>query len=180
MDPIIFASLTLSLMVASVIDLRSQRIPNLLTMPAALAALAYHLLTQGPQGLWFSLAGLGLGLALMLGPFLFGVMGGGDVKLMGAVGAFVGPQTVLIAFLLTSLAGGAYALLVLARRSGLLAGVLARLRAALYAVSATGEFFYQPAPEGAGLPKLCYGLAIALGAVAAMTRQVLVAGWLVQ
>ncbi|MBA4358431.1 MAG: prepilin peptidase [Desulfovibrio sp.] len=188
MDPIIFASLTLSLLVASVIDLRSQRIPNLLTIPAAMAALAYHFLVQGPQGLWFSLAGLGLGLGLMLAPFLFGVMGGGDVKLMAAVGAWVGPQTVLVAFLLTSLAGGAYALVVLARPSGLLRGVFTRLRAALYATCATGEFYYQPVstcsgptcsgPESAGLPKLCYGLAIALGTLAAMTRSVLTSGWL--
>jgi len=179
MDPIIFATLTLSLAVAAVIDLRSQRIPNLLTIPAALLALGYHLLIQGPQGLWFSLAGFGLGFGLMLVPFLCGVMGGGDVKLMAVVGAFLGPQTVLAAFLLTSLAGGAYALLVLARRPGLLRGVFARLRAALYATCATGEFSYQPAQESAGLPKLCYGLAIALGAVAAMTRSVLSSGWLV-
>ncbi|MBA4357408.1 MAG: A24 family peptidase [Humidesulfovibrio sp.] len=178
MDPIIFAAVTLSLAVATVIDLRSQRIPNLLTIPAALAAVAYHLLSQGPQGAWFSLAGLGLGLSLMLAPFLFGVMGGGDVKLLAAVGAWVGPQTVLVAFLLTSLAGGGYALVLLARRSGLLRGVFTRLRAALYAASATGEFHYQPASQGFALPKLCYGLAIALGSLAAMTRSVLVAGWL--
>ncbi len=179
MDPIIFATVVLSLAVATVIDLRSQRIPNALTLPTALAALAYHLLIQGPQGLWFSLAGLGLGLGLMLAPFLCRVMGGGDVKLMAAVGAWVGPQVVLVAFLLTSLAGGAYALVVLARRADALRSVFARLHPALYATCATGEFHYQPAPESAGLPKLCYGLAIALGTVAAMLRSVLGSGWLV-
>jgi prepilin peptidase CpaA len=179
MDPIIFAIVSLSLAVATVIDLRSQRIPNALTIPTALVALAYHLLFQGPQGLWFSFAGLGLGLGLMLAPFLCGVMGGGDVKLMAAVGAWVGPQVVLTAFLLTSLAGGAYALAVLARRPGLLRGVFARLRPALYATCATGEFNYQPSPGSAGLPRLCYGLAIALGSLAAMSRAVLSAGWLV-
>jgi len=183
MDPIIFATVALSLAVAAVIDLRSQRIPNVLTIPTALGALAYHLLTQGPGGLWGSLAGLGLGLGLMLAPFLFRVMGGGDVKLMAAVGAWVGPQVVLVAFLLTSLAGGLYALAVLAGRSDALRGMFARLRPALYATCATGEFHFQPAPtssvESAGLPKLCYGLAIAVGAVAAMTRTVLMSGWLV-
>jgi prepilin peptidase CpaA len=184
MDPIIFAAVVLSLAAASVIDLRSQRIPNLLTFPTALAGLAYHLLIQGPQGLWSGLAGLGLGFGLMLAPFLCRVMGGGDVKLLAAVGAWVGPQVVLAAFLLTSLAGGAYALAVLARRSGALRGVFARLRPALYATCATGEFHYQPVlaspgQGGAGLPKLCYGLAIAVGTVAAMTRSVLLSGWLV-
>lgn len=183
MDPIIFATVALSLAVATVIDLRSQRIPNVLTVPTALAALAYHLLIQGPGGLWVSLAGLGLGLGLMLAPFLFRVMGGGDVKLMAAVGAWVGPQVVLVAFLLTSLAGGLYALAVLAGRSEALRGTLARLRPALYATCATGEFHFQPAPtssaDSVGLPKLCYGLAIAVGTVAAMTRAVLTSGWLV-
>jgi len=178
MDPIIFAAVTLSLAVASLIDLRSQRIPNALTLPCALAALAYHLLIQGPHGLWFSLAGLGVGLGLMLAPFLFRVMGGGDVKLLAAVGAWVGPQIVLVAFLLTSLAGGVYALAVLARRADALRGVFARLRPALYATCATGEFHYQSAPAASGLPKLCYGLAIAFGSVAAMTRAVLSSGWL--
>ncbi len=180
MDPIIFATVVLSLTVATVIDLRSQRIPNLLTFPTALTALAYHLLIRGPQGLWFSLAGLGLGFGLMFAPFLLRVMGGGDVKLLAAVGAWIGPQLVLVAFLLTSLAGGVYALVVLARRRNVLHGVLLRLRAALCAVCATGEFYYQPAAESVGLPKLCYGLAIALGTVAAMTVTVLNSGWLVE
>lgn len=178
MDPIIFTAVVLSLAVASLTDLRSQRIPNALTLPCALAALAYHLLIQGPQGLWFSLAGLGVGFGLMLAPFLFRVMGGGDVKLLAAVGAWVGPQMVLVAFLLTSLAGGAYALVLLARRSDVLRGVFTPLRAALYATCATGEFHYQPAPAASGLPKLCYGLAIASGTVAAMLRTVFSSGWL--
>ena len=180
MDPIIYATVALSLTVATVIDLRSQRIPNLLTFPFAITALAYHLLIRGPQGLWFSLAGLGLGFGLMFAPYLLRAMGGGDVKLLAAVGAWLGPQLVLVAFLLTSLAGGVYALVVLARRRNLLRGVLQRLRAALYAVFATGEFHYQPAAESVGLPKLCYGLAIALGTVTAMTATVLHSGWLVE
>ncbi|MBU1040965.1 MAG: A24 family peptidase [Proteobacteria bacterium] len=183
MDPIIFATVALSLAVATVIDLRCQRIPNALTIPTALAALAYHLLIQGPDGLWASLSGLGLGLGLMLAPYLFRVMGGGDVKLMAAVGAWVGPQIVLVAFLLTSLAGGLYALVVLAGRSDALRSTFARLRPALYAACATGEFHYQPAPASsmgtAGLPKLCYGLAIAAGTLAAMLRAVSSSGWLV-
>jgi prepilin peptidase CpaA len=179
MDPVIFATVALTLAVATVIDLRCQRIPNALTIPTALAALAYHLLIQGPGGLWTGLSGLGLGLGLMLAPYLFRVMGGGDVKLMAAVGAWVGPQVVLAAFLLTSLAGGLYALALLARRSGALRGLFTPLRAILYATCASGEFHYQPAPAAPGLPKLCYGLAIAAGTLAAMLRAVSGSGWLV-
>lgn len=177
MNPVIFTSVCLALFFAAAIDLRSQRIPNALTIPLALAALALHALTQGPSGLWFSLSGLGLGLGLMLAPFLFGVMGGGDVKLLAAVGAWLGPQVTLDAFLFTSLFGGAYALLVLARRADVLRGVFLRFWTSLCVTAGAGTFHYQP-EAGARLPRLCYGLAIALGTLAAMGRAVQADGWL--
>lgn len=178
MNPIIFISVCLALLAATIVDLRSQRIPNALTIPVALTALALHTLNQGPAGLWFSLGGLGLGLALMLAPFLFGVMGGGDVKLMAAVGAWVGPQLVLTSFLFTSIAGGLYALVVLSRRVDVVRGVFNRFWTALCVTAGTGDFHYRTEPESRGLPRLCYGLAIALGTVAAMTRSVFLGGWL--
>ena len=178
MNPVIFASVCLALTAATITDLRSQRLPNALTIPTAIAAVAFHVLNQGPTGLWFSLEGFGLGLGLMLAPFLFGVMGGGDVKLMAAVGAWVGPEIVLASFLFTSIAGGLYAALVLARRTDAVRSVFQRFWTALLVGAGTGEFQYQPEPETRGLPRLCYGLAITLGAVAAMTRSVFLSGWL--
>lgn len=176
MDPIIFASVTLALAAASATDLRSQRIPNALTLPMAVLALSYHSLTGGLGGLWFSFVGLGLGLALMLVPFLFGVMGGGDAKLMAAVGAWIGPVLTLEAFVLTTLAGGGYALFELARRPAILRGVLARFRVSLFATTVTGQFHYAPARAEERLPRLCYGLAIAAGTLLAMGREILTLG----
>lgn len=177
MDPVIFISVSLALAAATATDLRSQRIPNALTLPTAALALAYHALTGGLGGFWFGLTGLGLGLALMLAPFLFGVMGGGDAKLMAAVGAWIGPELVLAAFVLTSLAGGGYALFVLARRPQILRAVFQRFRVALFATAATGHFDYAPATAGVRLPRLCYGVAIALGTFAAMAHSALIHGW---
>ncbi len=176
MDPVIFASVALALAAASATDLRSMRIPNALTLPTAVLALAYHALTAGVGGLWFSFVGLALGLALMLAPFLFGVMGGGDVKLMAAVGAWLGPVLTLEAFVLTTLVGGGYALFELARRPAVLRGVLARFRVALFATTATGQFHYAPEQPQARLPRLCYGLAIAAGTLLAMGREALTLG----
>ncbi|MDP2847417.1 MAG: A24 family peptidase [Humidesulfovibrio sp.] len=180
MNPIIFTTVCLALAAATCIDLRSQRIPNALTIPTALAALAFHALNQGPAGFWFSAGGLGLGFGLMLAPFLFGVMGGGDLKLMAAVGAWLGPQAVFTAFLATSIAGGLYALAVLAQRRDVLRSVFLRFTSALYATAGTGEFHYRPAPGAETLPRLCYGLAISLGTLAVMIHRVLEHGWLGQ
>jgi prepilin peptidase CpaA len=177
MNLFIFLSVCLTLAAAAVIDLRTQRIPNALTIPFALIALTLHTANQGPSGLWFGLEGLGLGLALMLVPFLCGVMGGGDVKLLAAVGAWVGPHTIFEAFLFTSLAGGLYALAVLARRADVIRGVFNRLWTTLCVSAGTGEFQYQAEPAAGGLPGLCYGLAIAAGCVVAMPRAGLADGW---
>lgn len=83
---------------AAMIDLRTKRIPNYLTMPAALLGLAYHSFAPAGWGIGTSLAGLGVGLALLLLPWLLGGGGMGDVKLLGALGAWLGPRLMLIAF----------------------------------------------------------------------------------
>ena len=72
-------------------DLRSRRIPNWLTGGAATMALAYHLWTGGPSALLLSLAGLLVGGAIFFLPFALGGLGGGDVKLLAALGAWAGP-----------------------------------------------------------------------------------------
>lgn len=168
MDPIILASVTATLAVAAAIDLRSQRIPNLLTFGAAGAALLYHGLTQGLDGLLFGLAGLGLGLAVMLPPYLLGVMGGGDVKLMAAMGAWLGAFGVLQAFLFTAIFGGLYALAVLLRHTQALRRIWASLWASFSIFVATRQIGLTRPRIAEKLPRLCYGLAIAAGTLSSM------------
>lgn len=167
MDALHHLILAAILAAATVTDLRSRRIPNLLTFPAMLLGICLHATAQGWDGLLFSLSGLGLGLGVMLVPFLFGVMGAGDVKLMAAAGAFLGASAVLKAFLFTSLAGGAYALIVLASRPALLTGALRNLRDTFGMYLATRQFAYVPSDTGR-LPKLAYGAAIAAGTIASL------------
>lgn len=92
-------------------DLRYGRIPNWLTYPTLLLGLALN----AQQGrLLPSLAGLACAGGLFLAVWLAGKMGGGDVKLMAALGAMAGWPRVLDILFFTALAGGVMAVFVLA------------------------------------------------------------------
>jgi prepilin peptidase CpaA len=80
------------------IDYRTKRIPNWLTVPGALAGLVYSALFPGGIGILWSLAGFAVGLSLLLVPWLLGGGGMGDVKMLAALGAWLGPLGVLVAF----------------------------------------------------------------------------------
>ena len=93
--------------IGSIHDLCERRIPNLLTGPAILIALALHAVYGGWSGLASSaLAGLIAG-AIFLIFYLAGGMGAGDVKLIAAVGCLAGLSNTAYLLVLTSLAGGA-------------------------------------------------------------------------
>lgn len=110
------------LAVAVFTDLRSRRIPNWLVFPFLLAGIVvsplrtdwqgsghgfgWHGFGQGLSGLGQSFAGLGLGLLLYGALFWLGGMGGGDVKLCAAVGAWIGPAQLFFALVYTGVAGG--------------------------------------------------------------------------
>ena len=164
-DIFIYIILGTSLVIAVVSDLRVQRIPNLLTFSLVAAGLGVHFGTQGFSGLAFSAEGLGLGIALFLLPYLMGGMGAGDAKLMGAVGAILGPKGVFIAALFTAAVGGIYALVLLFLNSAYARGMVTRSATTLKTFALTGQFIAIPAPEDEERkkPRLCYGVAIAAG-----------------
>ncbi len=112
---------------AAATDARSGLIPNWITLPPLLAALVLHFTTQGLGGLALSLAG-----ALVCGlvPYLLfrqGTMGGGDVKLLAALGALGGPEVGLEIELIGMTLAALYALAVLAWRGGLARTLLSSL-----------------------------------------------------
>lgn len=102
MKPAVLVGAELLALVAAWTDLRSRRIPNWLTVPGLLIGVAMNVVFGGPTGLWFSLKGAGLGLALLLPFVLLRSLGAGDWKLAGALGAFAGPG-VLVDLLLGSI-----------------------------------------------------------------------------
>ncbi len=94
-------------------DLRESRIPNVLTVTAALLGLIAHLITNGWYGLLTSLQGLLVGFILLLIPFLLGGIGGGDVKFLAAMGAIMGPSFVFRSCLYGAAVGGLISLYLL-------------------------------------------------------------------
>ena len=105
-----FVILAALVLIASLLDLLWRRIPNWLTVNAALLGIVLGFWEDGTSGLGMSVSGLVLGFALLLPGYLLRMTGGGDLKLMAAVGSLLGPRLILYAFLLYILAGLAWAL----------------------------------------------------------------------
>lgn len=161
-DTNILMLLATLLTIAVVNDLRFQKIPNILTFPAIVVAIAYHSWFSGLEGFLFSIEGIGLGMAVFIAFHLFGGMGAGDVKLMGAVGGFLGPKGVFIAFLFTAFIGGIYSLAILAYH-GYLRGTLKRYGTMFKSYILTRKIVYVTASKEESRLRLCYGVPIALG-----------------
>jgi prepilin peptidase CpaA len=99
-------------LVAVAFDLKTRRIPNVLTFGSAVAVVVLHGIAGGWMAAGVALAGWVLGLALFLPLFALKGMGAGDVKLLAALGACIGPLAVVWVALFTSVAGGVIALIV--------------------------------------------------------------------
>lgn len=144
------------------IDIRTRRIPNVITFGTA--ALGLTLAATGLSGVSpaSSLVGLVLGLLLMLPGHFFGATGAGDVKLMAAVGAVLGLERIVQAFLLTAIAGGllAVGLAIANRRLG------ATVRRTGKLMRAPGDAKREIESPDVG-NRFAYGPAIAVGAVLA-------------
>lgn len=149
---------------ACVSDARTRRIPNVLTFGAAACGLAANLAAGGWQGGLSSLEGWGLGLAAFLPLFLLGGMGAGDVKLLAAVGAWLGPAGAGWTALYAAIAGGAMAL-VMALARGYLKTAFVNLWSLAGYWRAAGPRPYDGLTlQSAAGPRLPYALAIAAGA----------------
>lgn len=90
-------------------DWRFRRIPNWLTIPALLLGIALNTLVRGWAGTKDSLLGAGLGLALLLPFVIIRALGAGDWKLVGALGAFLGPRQLILVLIVTILVNGVMA-----------------------------------------------------------------------
>lgn len=101
MSPVILAGAMLLALIAGWTDARSRRIPNWLTVPAALIGVGVNTALGGWEGLKASLLGAAVGLALLLPFVMLRSLGAGDWKFAGALGTFVG-RIVLVDLLLVS------------------------------------------------------------------------------
>lgn len=147
--------------VAGIIDWRSRRIPNWLTVPGLLLGIAANAAIGGWAGLKTSLLGAGLGLLLLL-PFVFvRSLGAGDWKLAGALGSFVGPAVLADLLVGSIFVAGimALALVVYKRRFLQTMRNIGRLLGSMVTFRMPGPEVSLDNPESLKVP---YGVALAL------------------
>ncbi len=106
MNLLFIAAVAIFTTTAAVSDFRTRRLPNWLTVPALAAAVVMHVTINGLAGLGFSLAGFATGFGILLVLWLIGGGGGGDVKLMGALGAWLGASLTLQVFFVGTILAG--------------------------------------------------------------------------
>jgi prepilin peptidase CpaA len=144
-------------------DLRTRRIPQLLTIGGALAGIVFHTATGGWNGGLNSLAGWVVGMLVLFIPFALGGLGAGDVKLLGAIGAWLGPASALWVGLSTGVAGGILAIVV-ALSKGYLSQAIGNVVTLLAYWRVSGV---KPLPEmtleHASGPRLAYAVPILAG-----------------
>ena len=161
-NPIVVAAVAACAGTSALVDLRIRRVPNALTLGIAALGVALATSGHGTVSLWAALAGCAVGLLAMLPAYLIGATGGGDVKLVAAMGTMLGPRGVLFAVLYSAIAGGLLALLVAARRQ--------RLRETMERTAALIRTRGANAAEiehGSSDNRFAYAPAIALGSLAA-------------
>lgn len=152
-------------LVGAVTDVRSARIPNKLTYTALLAALSLRSTLLGLSGIKSGAIGVLIAGGLFFALFVLGAMGGGDMKLMAAVGAWVGSTQVATFILAAAIAGGVLALGRILFRN-MLGETLRNTTRLIYYRLTSGM---QPHPElnvqSSSSQRIPFGVAIAVGAL---------------
>lgn len=100
------AVLVPGILLASWIDYAQRRVPNWLNGALILAGFAAQCAFRGAAGLESGFGGMLVGFGLLIVPWMIHGMGAGDVKLMAAIGVWIGPLLTLYSFVLGALIGG--------------------------------------------------------------------------
>lgn len=149
---------------AAAFDIKFRRIPNWLIVLSLLSSLTYQTFSGYGYGFVFWLTGLSIGFLSFFPFYIIRVMGAGDVKLMAAVGSFIGSVAAFQTVLLTLLAGGMLALLVTLwkRNWKLVFGNISLMTTNMMVAAMTKQLPKTEAPvKSAG--NMPYGVAIAAG-----------------
>jgi prepilin peptidase CpaA len=99
------------LVMATVVDIHSRRIPNWLVLPFFAGGVIVSAVAHGLKGLGQSAAGIALAIAITGILCWLRGMGMGDLKLCAAVGAWIGPAQLGTALVVTGIVGGVMALI---------------------------------------------------------------------
>jgi prepilin peptidase CpaA len=147
---------------STIVDLKTRRVPNAITFGTAAAGLAMAGAHWTGVTVMMAVAGLALGLALMLPGHVLGKTGAGDVKLFAAMGTLLGPLGIAVAFVYTAIAGGLLALVVAMNRRRLTATIERTATLVTTGGSNVVEIEHVAADN-----RFAFAPAIALGALAA-------------
>jgi prepilin peptidase CpaA len=161
-DPVVVTAIATGGAAGAIIDMRTRRVPNVLTGSIAALGLLLAVLHATPVTPVAALGGIAVGLAVMLPGHLIGATGAGDVKLLAALGTLLGPKGVLMAFVYTAIAGGALALLVAVGR-GRLRDTIDRTAVFVHTRGANVEDIESATSNN----RFAYAPAIAIGALVA-------------
>ena len=155
---------TLPAAVAGYTDWRWRRIPNWLTVPGLVLGIAVNSVAGGWAGAKASLLGAGLGLAVLLPFVLIRSLGAGDWKLVGALGAFLGPQRLLAVLFVAGLIAGVMAVILIVWKRRVLETLrnLWRILAAFFTLHMPGSEVTLENPKALKVP---FGVAVAVAVV---------------
>jgi prepilin peptidase CpaA len=156
--PVLFA------LIAGVSDWRSRRIPNWLTVSGLLLGLIVNAGLRGWPGTKESLLGAGLGLLLLLPFVLVRSLGAGDWKLVGALGAFLGPQALISVLFATVLIAGLMALILIVWKGRFrhTLGNIGRMLGAVFSFHLPGQELSLDNPEALKIP---FGVAVTIAVI---------------
>jgi prepilin peptidase CpaA len=158
--------LGVALIISLITDLKNRKILNIITIPTILFGITYFSITQGWNGLLFSIYGLFVGIGFLIVPFFLGGMGAGDVKLMGAIGALMGTSFVFYSFIYTALIGGIISLLLIIKKNGLRKSISALFFSIVYFKSSFGSMIITK-DKGISIT-FPYGVPIVLGTLCSL------------
>ena len=150
---------------AAWLDLRTHRIPNRLTVAGFAFGIGIRTVLMGWRGTLNSVEGAALALAVLLPLVLLGGLGAGDWKLMGAVGALLGPWAMLVVLFVSVLVSGVMAVLTMIQAGR----VFTTLRNMYEIIKGFFVFGWRGNPkftiDNPGLLKLPFGVAAALATI---------------
>jgi len=155
---------------AGTTDFRYRKIPNWLTYPAIPVAVLLHWIFAGGHAALLSLAGAAIGFGVLLPFVLLGGLGGGDWKLVGALGAFFEPRRLVPVLILTFMINGIMALTLVLwkKRVGQTARNVGRITVAMFK-------FRTPGPDlsidSSNAEKVPFGIAAAIATLLYVAAQ---------
>ncbi|HXZ33982.1 MAG TPA: A24 family peptidase [Terriglobales bacterium] len=150
--------------IAGYTDYRWRRIPNWLTVPGLLLGIVVNATARGWPGTRDSLLGAGLGLLILFPFVLLRSLGAGDWKLIGALGAFLGPQHLVTVLLAAVLIAGLMALILVIwkKRVRQTFRNIGRMLAAMASLHLPGAEVSLDNPESSRIP---FGVAVAIAVI---------------